>query len=79
MQFIIPKKFVTLFAFTPAPIDKTIYMMIKLSRGIPREAVFSSFTMFMYSRVAMFRAPLHCGSLEAGASSCSKPFTALMQ
>ena len=31
-------------------------------------------------RVAMFRAPLCCGSLEAEkASSCSKPFTALMQ
>jgi len=41
--------------------------------------VFSLVTKFFYSRVAMFRASFQFGSLEAEkASSCSKPFTALM-
>jgi hypothetical protein len=41
--------------------------------------VFSLVTLFVYSRVAMFRAPLRFGILEAEkASPGSKPFTALM-
>ena len=48
--------------------------------GISREEVFSLVTLFIYSRVAMLRATLRYGSLEAKkASSGSKHFTMLMQ
>jgi hypothetical protein len=46
---------------------------------IPREIVFSFVALFVYSS-ERYVTGFACGSLEAEkASSCSKPFTALMQ